>query len=166
MSEFWRIEPRQFGEDGLAQALNRLRLALTDGAGFLIPLSEGLAWIYSLHELHESRFGDSKAFRIQNSLTPEGQTLRAVVWARSFVAHELMAIVHLDFASSGILGMGVLGRMVLGSAGGPPIWAEDSTLVSPTVPEDDRRLRYAELVAGRQVMDPLTTSQDYLLNLP
>jgi hypothetical protein len=159
-------DPRDLGERGLIEAMDRLRDRVSlGGLKFDVPLSECLSWVYSLFQFHQSRLGKVE-FRDLNDSIPEGRTLRALEWARTFSAHELASVAQPNLASSGILGMGALGMMMLGAGPGPPIWISDRSLVSERSLEDDRRQLYVDRVAGRQLVEPLEIAKAYLIALP
>ena len=104
-----------------------------------------------------------KLFEDYNSRITEGQTLRGVVWARATLAHELLSPAQPNMATSGFLGTGMLGMMMLGTGPGPPIWI---MVNSDRRPEDDRREAYEQLVVGRGAIEPLEIVMNYLVGLP
>lgn len=161
---------RDLGERGMGEAFDRLTERITVNAdweitpdGWEIPLFECLQWMYALHEIHKDVHG--AAYLVD----PGGMTLRAVVWARNFSAHELFTVAHPDMTQSGLTGMSMVGRGLLGAASGPEIWTAESGL-HEAPPLDirnlPRRQLYSQLVEGRRLLEPLTEVRDYLLSLP
>jgi hypothetical protein len=153
--------PRQFGERGLAQGIERLRQAIGRSTDFDAPFFECIAWIYSLHQLHETVLG-KVAFREKNRQTPAGQTLRAIEWARTFVAHELLQVASRYIQA----GLPAQLPMQLGSVTLKVVWASDPSQQSSCPPTDERARLYGQLVAGRPLLEPITVVQAYLESLP
>ena len=158
----WTV-PAKFGERGLARAVERLRQAVAASTEFDVPFFEVIAWVYALQQVHESAVGKT-LFRNNNNQTPGGQTLRAIEWARTFVAHELLQVCTLYV--SGMLGTTMLGTTMLGPGFAVPVWISDPSHKSSQAVTDDRAALYSELVAGRLLLEPILVVQAYLESLP
>jgi hypothetical protein len=153
--------PRELGERGLSEALERLRDRLPAGVGYDVPQCECLFWIYGLSDVQKG---------VIDKATDAGKTVRALTWARNYAAHQLMSAANPNYAASGIFGMGVQGMGITGAGPGPLIWTAEGDL-PPSRDEvnkgrpDARRKLYEQFVEGCGVLDPLVTVQSYLASL-
>jgi len=50
------------------------------------------------------------------------------MFARNFSTHELLTPLHRDMTASGMLGAGMLGKMVFGTGSGPLVWSAEASL--------------------------------------
>jgi hypothetical protein len=154
---------RDLGEQGLAEAMERLRARMTMDA-FDVPFTEVLWWIVALKDLH----GNGIDYRSE-----EGRTIRALGFARNYASHDLLTLANQDFGRSGFSGASFTGFGMQGS-GAVLVWTDESRL-GPSKWEqmprnvgkvDPKRPVYQSLVAGRYVLGPLEMAQTYLTGLP
>ena len=146
---------RALGEQGLSEALDRLRDRLATGGWYQGPFTESLFWIVALKDLH----GNSVDYT-----TAQGQTLKALGWARNYAAHELLNLSTVNMTTSGVRGLGVRGLSIRGG-GGHLMWVHEASL-PVRGDERDRRALYEALVAGRGPVEPLEATAAYLFSLP
>jgi hypothetical protein len=146
------VTRRELGERGMSGAIDRLRL--TTGELFDVPFTEAMFWITSLKELHQPKI---------DFASDDGKRLKALGWARNYAAHDLLILSKRDFSSSGLLGAGVMGMMMLG-APGKVVWVNDSQL-PVRKGEFGRRNLYSIYLAGRIVLEPLEAAASYLQSL-
>ena|ERR1019366_5511603 len=96
---------------------------------YQVPFTEALLWITALKDFHGTGI---------DYTTTAGQTLRALGWARNYAAHELLTLSTVDLTSSGMVGVGMVGRMMPGSPG-TLVWVPESTLPAGKHEPDSRR---------------------------
>jgi hypothetical protein len=159
---------RELGEQGLREALRRLRsrLAKPDGPTPHISLGEVLAWCYSLEEYHKNRVPNYYATRDNST---DGRTLGALVYARGLFAHSLIATAEL------VLPPSYTRRILPGDRGGSvtyadPIVSSDVWKPLPPAPPHvnpyGRDGFYRLHVEGKPILDPLNTARRFLTALP
>jgi hypothetical protein len=169
-------ESRRFGEEGLAQAIERLRVAARWTA-FDFALFECLSWIYALEQLHEHapRYADSSGprksvFKAECQKTLEGQKLMALQWARTFAGHDLLRVGVLHVGRSAIPGFAQPGWARPGAGLEPPHWVAESALTSlseyKTASNRAGRAFYKAHVQNQPLLGPLEEVQAYLVALP
>jgi len=129
-------------------------------------------WLYYLREWHLVRMGGKIAeLRKKTDVTDEGKTFfSAVCWARGLDTHGTTDVADLvvNLSSSGILGAGLVGLMVLGSPG-KLHWRWVERAILPTSPNDKphgRDVFYDSFVAGRPILDPLFAAKNAVVGLP
>lgn len=165
---------RQFGEQGLAQAMDQLRLALATSTNFDYAFFECLSWIYALEQVHEKASlyinpspPPNSLFKQECAKTVGGEKLLAIVWARTFAGHDLLKVAALHMARSGALGGGGKGMSGRGASAGPPIWVGESGLHSQNeVRNAPGRTLYKTHIEGSELLKPLEDVQAYLVSLP
>jgi hypothetical protein len=159
---------------GLSLALRRTeRLTREGGDDALIPFTEAVMWLYNLQLSHARRLGNgnekagSAPLYDIASLTDEGKTFLAVVWARGLTTHRDgdAGQLVIDFSTSSILGVGITGAMVLDSGGSVRYkWAEVDDLPNRRPGQHEESL-YGDLVAGAPLTEPLRSAESFVLSL-
>ena len=89
------------------------------------------------------------------------------MWARSFLAHQLLSPAGPNWGAPGFLGVGFMGMSMLGAGPGPPIWTGEINLQSSKpLPDHGRRALYSQYIEGHAAIEPLETVLQYLTGLP
>jgi hypothetical protein len=161
-----QINVRQRREAGLAGALDRAGAMASSRSGdALIPFTEALAWLYSLHQWHKIHFpGGEGALNALADTTEEGRTHQAVVWARGLETHQDRDVAHLlsyTFAGMG----GPIGMVPIGGALVVTNWFWVEGPMLPPHRADPREDLYDRLVARRPLLDPLSAAQSFITAL-
>jgi hypothetical protein len=148
---------RQLGEQGLSEAMDRLRQRLNGPGWYRGPFTEALWWITALKDI------DDRGQRLIDYECIEGQTLKALGWARNYPTHELLTVLM-------TIGGTLPAMLPMVLAPGIAVWKGEADL-PPSDREgregrDPRRDVYESLVARRGVLQPLDLAQGYLVNLP
>lgn len=108
-----------------------------------------MAWLYSLHDYNRKVLGNDGYFaRCRDD--PGGRVFCALVYARAFVAHDLM---DLTLRWQGTRGRGVR-------------WIDRGRWRLPPDPDKyGRDSLYDDLVVGQPLSDPLRTAQAFVASL-
>jgi hypothetical protein len=148
---------RDIAEAGWRRARARLKdeLAKQDEVGVNVALGETIFWL-SVIEDDEERTVGKTAYYGRRDASTEGQTVRALVFARNLVAHRLV-----EPASRtvwGGLGTSPLGTTMLGTGGVSWSWKARSNLASPPPldPKGGRDVFYDAEVGGNCWMNRST----------
>lgn len=146
---------------GLGLALERLRNELRDADGrrYLVPFSESLHWLYSLHEWYRQRDGKTQFFGSCGN-DQAGRTLVAIVWARGAVTHGLVDVTKLVTTSA----LPAPLPMVL--SGGTVRWLRRGQLPPQNQVDKSGHGRdsfYDTFVADEELLSPLDVAYQFLL---
>jgi hypothetical protein len=149
------IEPeRRLGEDGLAEALDRLDERALDRETYehLIPFAEALSWVYALHEWHKHSM-HGQPFFDQMRATDDGKTVLAIAWVRARVQHYLDDVTKILTTGGSFIPMpiGTIDSQV-GTAGRPELrWQTLQGLGNPT-DRGHRHEYYRDFVGGKPLV--------------
>lgn len=146
---------RETGERGLSEALERLRMRLSEGGWYTGPFVESLVWVTALKELHKNRV---------DYQSQDGKLLKAIGWARNYPPHQLIVPVRRDLTRSGLVGVALVGTFLVGG-GGRFAWVDESELPRQKIENDGRRQLYEDHLAGRDPLSPLEEAERYLRTL-
>lgn len=153
--------PRELGELGLAQAIHRLRLTLSDPSTVQVPLFECLAWVCALEQLHEQARDRSICCTV-----PEGKTLLGLQWVRALAGHELFGPASPPIAPLNLVGAALLGVWAT-VPGGAPVWRNETDLKSRQErPDPVGRQLYKARLEGRTLPEPIEEILTFLRSLP
>jgi hypothetical protein len=164
------ITPRQLGELGLADSLERLRERVTNGAEpgpVLISLGDTLEWLYRLEKFHEQLVG-ATMFDTARRGDPNGETEGGFIYVRGLLAHGLAGLAALvTFPWPLVVGNYPPGGSRIFGSMSEYRWRSLAELPPPGVPEKHGRDRmYEQRVQGQPILPPLEMAKAYLEGLP
>jgi hypothetical protein len=145
--------------------MDRLKGSLTERGLYDFALAEVLLWIASLYKLDERT--------LVRKSTEDVDRLKALVWARNYIAHGLLAVSNPPSVGGGY---GTSAYATVGYGMGPVIpatWIDASHLPVPSQSEKQhfradevRRPMYVHLIQGKPVLEPLVDVETYLASRP
>ena len=156
-------------ELGLGLAIGRIDDAFRGRTNPLIPFTEALWWLYSLHEWHVDHMPVRKrereaAFTSLCDQSDEGKTFKAIMWARNHELHAHRDVTQLVVGpGSGMYGSTTYDGTMYGGNAATLVWHWARTADVRRKPRsggvDLRATYYEDWVSERPLMVPLRAAE-------